>query len=93
VSAGTLAAERQALDVAKAAFGRGEAAFALKACEDHARRFPNGVLAEEREAIAIQALVETSERTLARARAERFQQRYPKSILWPVVSGALEKAP
>jgi hypothetical protein len=59
----------------------------------HAARFPAGKLTEEREAIAVQALVVLHRTEEARARAARFQQRYPGSVLAPSVAAALETAP
>ena len=83
-----LAAERAALDVARTALGRGDGANALAACDDHARKFPRGALAEEREAIAVQALVLEHRSDDARARAERFRKTHPRSILLPAVLAA-----
>ncbi|MEA2753386.1 MAG: hypothetical protein QOI41_7529 [Myxococcales bacterium] len=83
-----LAAERAALDVARTALGRGDGKNALVACDDHARRFPRGALSEEREAIAVQALVLEHRPDDARARAERFRKTHPRSILLPAVLAA-----
>ena len=84
-----LEAERAMLDVARTALGRGDGAHALTACDDHARRFPRGVLAEEREAIAVQALLLAHRSDDAQARAERFQKSYPRSIFLPAVLAAV----
>jgi hypothetical protein len=43
------------------------------------RQFPSGGLAQEREVIAIEALVRLGRRSEARARAEQFAQTYPGS--------------
>jgi outer membrane protein assembly factor BamD (BamD/ComL family) len=83
-----LAAERAALDVARTALGRGDGANALAACDDHSRKYPRGALAEEREAIAVQALVLEHRGDDARARAERFRKTHPRSILLPAVLAA-----
>jgi hypothetical protein len=83
-----LAAERALLDVARTALGRGDGANALAACDDHARKFPRGALAEEREAIAVQALVLEHHGEDARTRAERFRKTHPRSILLPAVLAA-----
>ena len=83
-----LAAERAALDVARTALGRGDGANALAACDEHARKFPRGALGEEREAIAVQALVLEHRIDDARARAERFRKTHPRSILLPAVLAA-----
>ena len=89
----SLAAERALLDPARTALGRGDGASALDAVHKHEARFANGKLAEEREAIAVQALVVLHRSDEARVRAARFQQRYPGSVLAPSVAAALETAP
>jgi hypothetical protein len=87
-SGADLAAERALLDVARTALGRGDGANALSTCDDHARKFPRGALAEEREAIAVQALVLEHHGEDARVRAERFRKSHPRSILLPAVLAA-----
>lgn len=89
----SLAAERALLDPARTALGRGDGASALEAVHEHEARFAAGKLAEEREAIAVQALVVLHRSDEARARAARFAQRYPGSVLAPSVAAALESAP
>jgi len=84
-----LEAERAMLDVARTALGRGDGPHALGACDDHGRKFPRGVLAEEREAIAVQALLLAQRTDDARARAERFRKSYPRSIFLPAVLAAV----
>jgi hypothetical protein len=51
----------------------------LSLCAEHARRFPRGLLAQEREVLAIEALVSTGRIGDARARADRFGAAYPSS--------------
>ncbi len=85
-----LAAERAVLEVARNAVGRGQGAAALAALERHAAEFPRGRLAEEREALWIQALQIAGRSAEARARAERFRARFPKSFLRPAVDATLE---
>jgi hypothetical protein len=87
--ANALAAERALLDVARSAFGRGEGDEALAVLARHERAFPNGQLAEEREALAVRCLVLTSRADEARARGARFRRRYPTSVMLPAVEGAL----
>lgn len=84
-----LEAERAMLDVARTALGRGDGVHALGACDDHARKFPRGVLGEEREAIAVQALLLAHRSDEAQARAERFRKSYPRSIFLPAVLAAV----
>ena len=85
----SLAAERSLLDIARSAFGRGEGDAALAALARHERAFPNGQLAEEREALAVRCLVLTSRADEARARGARFRRRYPTSVMLPAVEAAL----
>jgi hypothetical protein len=61
----------------------------LKAADQHADLFPEGALTEEREAIAIQALLGLDKRDLARVRALRFTRRFPGSLFSPLISDAL----
>jgi hypothetical protein len=49
------------------------------------REFPEGLLREEREGLDPIALARSGERTRARAQAERFIERYPKSPLRPTL--------
>lgn len=88
-SARGLGAERSLLDVARAALTRGEAAEALAAVDRHSRDYPDGVLVEEREAIAIKALVALGRRDDARARARTFEQRFPNGLMLRAVKGAV----
>lgn len=88
-NANGLGAERALLDVARSALGRGAPDEALEAATRHGREYPQGLLAEEREALAIRALVAVGQRDQALARAQRFRVRYPKSLLLPAVDGAV----
>jgi hypothetical protein len=88
----SLAAERAILDPARTALGRGDGVSALEAVRAHERRFPSGALVEEREAIAIQALVLVGKKDEARSRGARFMTRYPGSVLGPTVNAAIEAA-
>lgn len=83
-----LTAERSLLDVARTALGRGDFANALASADAHQKRFPKGALAEEREALAVQALAGAGRKEEARARAERFARSFPGSILLPAVEAA-----
>jgi hypothetical protein len=53
---------------------------ALALTDQHRRSFPSGALSEEREAIAIQALRGLGREPEARARAARFETKYPNSV-------------
>lgn len=52
---------------------------ALGLADAHARRFSNGLLAQEREVIAIDALTRLGRLESAKARARRFKERHPSS--------------
>jgi hypothetical protein len=52
---------------------------ALLLADEHAARFAGGALDQEREVIAIDALLRLGRRGEATARAERFRQKYPRS--------------
>lgn len=85
----SLAAEMSLVSRAQTALQRGLPASALSALDEHARRFPRGELAEEREALAVQALARGGRMEEAARRAERFDARYPHSVLGPVVHAAV----
>jgi hypothetical protein len=88
-----LAAERAQLEIARTAVGRGQGARAIEALERHAKQFPRGRLSEEREGLWIQALLAVGRRGEARARAERFRKRFPRSLLLPALAPALGSNP
>jgi hypothetical protein len=85
----SLAAESAILDLARASIAHGEPDRALEALDRHATSFPRGVLREEREALAIKALVLASRGDAARARAARFRERYPESLFLPAIESSL----
>jgi hypothetical protein len=70
--------EIQLLQRAQDALGRGPAQ-ALDLINRHASRFPGSILGQEREVIAIDALVRLGRVGEARARAEAFAARFPTS--------------
>jgi hypothetical protein len=84
-----LAQERALLDVARADAAQGEAAQALGITEQHRRKFPRGRLSEEREALAIRALLSLGRAAQARERAQAFRSTYPNSFLTPALESAL----
>ena len=59
---------------------------ALTSLERYQREFPTGAMTEEHDALEVQALSLGSHPEQARARAERFRQRYPNSIFLPAVN-------
>jgi hypothetical protein len=80
-----LGAERNLIDTARTAVARGDGEAALTTLARHAREFPEGRLAEEREWLAIQALVLSSRRDEARARATAFRRSFPRSLMLPAL--------
>jgi hypothetical protein len=88
-----LAAERALLDVARSALARGEAGEALAATERHAREYPDGSLLEEREAIAVKALVALGRMDEARTRARALELRFPNGLTVRAVKAAVGEAP
>ena len=58
---------------------RGAPEKALATTNEHARGYPKGMLAQEREVIAIEALVRLGRRDEARRRADSFHRAYPGS--------------
>lgn len=73
-----LAAEARLLEQARAALGS-NASLSLSLCAEHARSFPRGLLSQEREIIAIQALERIGRTSEAEARAQRFADAHPGS--------------
>lgn len=84
-----LAAERVLLDVARNAIEKEDGAAALAAAAQHDRKYPNGILVQEREAIVVRALVLLGRTAEARVRAERFRTRFPNSLLLPTIESAV----
>jgi hypothetical protein len=82
--------ERGLLDAARVALAAGAPGEALEAVARHARDFPQGQLTEEREAIAVRALVKAGRDGEARARGTRFLARYPRSVAAPAVRAAID---
>ncbi|WP_437476611.1 hypothetical protein WME75_26695 [Sorangium sp. So ce1014] len=64
---------------ARAALRRGNAAGALMIAERARLRFPGGALAQEREALTIEALWHSGQRAAAAQRASAFLRAYPSS--------------
>ena len=80
-----LAAERALLADARAAMQTSDAARALAILDEHARRFPRGQLAEERDALRVAALWLDGDHEAARRRADDFARRHPDSLFLPSV--------
>jgi hypothetical protein len=75
---GTLAGESPLIENARARIGEGNPERALALLAWHARKFPHGQLAEEREALWVQALVRKGAATEARS-----SDVFPSASSWP----------
>lgn len=83
-------AESRRIARARALLRGSNARGALVELEAVRRDFPNGTLAQEREALSIEALLALGEKANARERAGAFLSRYPKSPHAALVRRALE---
>lgn len=88
-----LATERRILDEARARLVQGDAARALGQLQRHRERFPKGLLAEERDAMQIEALAAQGRRDQARAAAAAFRTRSPNSLFIPTIESAIGAIP
>lgn len=87
-----LARERALIETARTALSRKQAD-AIDVLLRHAQQFPSGRLAEERESLLVQALIQAGRLEDARSRAVRFRARWPRSFLLPVIDAALRTIP
>lgn len=81
--------ERLLIEQATSALHRDQAEMALRVCQQHAVQFHSGQLVEERESIAIRALVSLGRIDEARLRVEQFRKRFPESVLLEAVEAAV----
>lgn len=79
VDSEALLREEAAFDTARAAFIQGNMAVAIQALADHARDFPRGQHAAERDKMWIDALIALGNKDEACKRAESFRRAYPRS--------------
>jgi hypothetical protein len=84
-----LAAERAILERARSALARGDGPGALAPIAQHGREFARGQLVEEREVLAVQALVAAGRGKEAAERGAHFRKTFPHSLLLPIVDQAL----
>ncbi len=85
-SADAARAELNLLRQARAAVAREDYAGALSPIAEHARRFKDGRLTEEREALRVKSLAGLGRSEDARRAATAFRTRFPRSVLLPAVS-------
>jgi len=81
------------LEPARTSIARGEFGAALTALAKHRREFPNGELAQEREALRVRALWGVGQKGAASAAAKAFRKRYPRSVLLGWLKDQGEEAP
>lgn len=79
-------AELRLLRRARTAVIREDFAAALAPIAEHARRFQDGRLAEEREALRVKTLAGLGRTAEAERAATEFKTRFPRSVLSPAVS-------
>ena len=79
-------AELRLLRQARAAVAREDYASALRPIAEHAHRFKDGRLAEEREALRVKALAGLGRTDNARRAATAFRARFPRSVLLSAVN-------
>jgi hypothetical protein len=77
--ASRLAEESAAVVAIRKTLLSGEPNEALRMLDRARLRFPDGVLEQEREALAVRALVESGQKDAARKRGEAFLRAYPRS--------------
>jgi hypothetical protein len=90
-AAPSLRDERLLLERASSALVRGDSAAALIALREHARRFPKGALAEEREVLFIRALRASGDDTAANRRAKQFKDEFPSSLQQGMIDAPASK--
>ena len=86
------AAELELLKRAQAAYARRDFLDALVLIEEHARGFPTGRLAEEREALRVRSLAGSGREDEARRAVSLFAERFPRSVLLPRLAEAVRTA-
>jgi len=89
-AAESYAAELELLQRAHGAFRDRDFPTTLRLLTEHARRFQNGRLAEEREALRVRALSGSGRMESARVAASAFAVRFPRSVFLARTSAALE---
>jgi len=77
------AAELDLLSHAQAAYTHHDFSRALALISEHTRRFPNGHLAEEREALRVRSLLGSGRNEEAERATAAFARRFPRSVLLP----------
>ena len=87
-----LRAERVILDRAQTALRDGRYGDARRSVGAHARQFPRGVLAEERDGLRIRVALAAGQTARAERWYTRFLQRYPDSLFLPALTALVNDA-
>ncbi len=90
-TAGSRAPASELQLIARAEAARANVDQALSLLELHQRLYPDGALAQEREALAIEVLVRAGDAERAKARARRFAAGYPQSAHGPRVRALIAR--
>ncbi len=85
-------AELELLQRAHGAYTRHDFSAALTLVVAHARRFPSGHLAEQREALRVRSLAGAGRADEAGRAAAAFAARFPRSVLLPRFAGGVESS-
>ncbi|MCB9788831.1 MAG: hypothetical protein H6744_19300 [Deltaproteobacteria bacterium] len=80
-----LDAERRLLDAARASLAGGAAGDALVSVRAHGRRFPGGLLVEEREQLRVRATAALGRAEEAARLRDAFLARWPRSVYRPAL--------
>ena len=92
-STSSLSDERALLDRVRSELAENDPANALNLVDEHTRRFPKAQLAEEREVLAVQALVALGRYDEARTRAAKLRAAAPNSLFLPAIDATLGSIP
>jgi hypothetical protein len=89
----SLERELSLLERARTLLSEGQSQGTLQLLREHRLSYPNSALQQEREALAIRALIAAGRSVEARGRAVRFVEAYPTSALRGSVERAVESIP
>ena len=85
--------ELDILQPSRSAVAHGDFAAALRSITEHERRYPDGQLIEEREALRIRALTGLHRTDEARRAVAAFRERFPHSVLLPRMNESVRTTP
>jgi len=80
-SSNNVESESELMRRAHSAYAERNFGTALRLVSEHAKKYPRGVLAEEREALRVRSLAAAGQTADARRAAAAFAQRFPRSVL------------